>query len=179
MGSLILTHQLKGIVPALKDFDPQDRPNATIVFWTFRVMVGLGFLMLGLGLVSLLLRLKKKVNVSPFFLRWCVLMGPSGVIAILAGWYTTEIGRQPWVVYGVMRTKDAVSNHSEFTLTLSLLIFIVLYFGIFGIGINYMLKLVAKGPKIEGEDEESDHDNTHRPARPLSAAPDHIDPTTL
>ena len=78
-----------------------------------------------------------------------------------------------------MRTKDAVSNHSEFTLTLSLLIFIVLYFGIFGIGINYMLKLVAKGPKIEGEDEESDHDNTHRPARPLSAAPDHIDPTTL
>lgn len=176
LGSLILTHQLNGSVPALKDFPPEDRPNSAIVFWTFRIMVGLGFLMLGLGLTSLLMRVRNKLYQSSSFLKWCTLMGPTGIIAILAGWYTTEIGRQPWVVYGLMRTKDAVSNHSELTLTLSLLIFIILYFGIFGVGISYMLKLIAKGPNIEGEDEETDINYTHRPARPLSAAPDSIDP---
>lgn len=176
LGSLILTHHLKGTIPALKEFSPEDRPNATIIFWTFRIMVGLGFLMLGLGLVSLLMRVKNKLYQSRLFLKFCFLMGPSGIIAILAGWYTTEIGRQPWAVYGLMRTKDAVSNHSELTLSISLFTFIVLYLCVFGIGISYLLKLIAKGPNIEGEDEEPDIDNLHRPARPLSAAPDHIEP---
>ncbi|EHL30819.1 cytochrome ubiquinol oxidase subunit I [Legionella drancourtii] len=177
LGSLILTHHLKGQIPALKDFAPEDRPNATIVFWTFRLMVGLGLLMLGLGLISLFLRIKNKLYQSQLFLKFALLMGPSGVIAILAGWYTTEIGRQPWVVYGLMRTKDAVSNHSALTLSISLIIFIVIYMSVFGIGINYLLRLIAQGPKIEGEDEEPDMKDLHRPARPLSAAPDNIDPT--
>ena len=73
-------------------------------------------------------------------------MGPAGLIAILAGWFTTEIGRQPWVVYGVMRTKDAVSNHSALALSTTLIVFIVVYFVVFGTGISYMLKLVAQGP---------------------------------
>ena len=77
-------------------------------------------------------------------------MGPSGLIAILAGWYTTEIGRQPWVVYGVMRTRDAVSNHSALALSTTLIVIIVMYFAVFGTGISYMLKLVAKGPQEHG-----------------------------
>lgn len=176
LGSLILTHSLNGKIPALKDFDPEDRPNARIVFWTFRIMVGLGLLMLSLGLMSLLLRIKNKLYSSNLFLKCAFLMGPSGVCAILAGWYTTEIGRQPWVVYGIMRTKDAVSNHTTLTLSLSLILFIGLYFCVFGTGIVYLLKLIATGPKIDKEEKELDEEYLHRPARPLSAAPDDIDP---
>jgi cytochrome d ubiquinol oxidase subunit I len=176
LGSLILTHHLYGQVPGLKDFPKEDRPNATIVFFTFRLMVGLGLLMLALGLISLFLRRNDKLYQSPLFLKFALLMGPSGVIAILAGWYTTEIGRQPWVVYGLMRTKDAVSNHSALTLSISLIIFIIIYFGVFGTGISYLLRLIDQGPQIKGEDEELDEKNQHRPARPLSAAPDSIDP---
>lgn len=175
LGSLILTHSIDGQIPALKDFPPEDRPNATIVFWTFRLMVGLGLLMLCLGLMNLLLHFKNKLYSSKLFLKFAFFMGPSGVIAILAGWYTTEIGRQPWVVYGFMRTKDAVSNHSELTLSISLIVFIALYFCVFGTGILYILRLIAKGPQIE-ENTEPDEQNLHRPARPLSAAPDDIDP---
>jgi cytochrome d ubiquinol oxidase subunit I len=106
-------------------------------------------------------------------------MGPAGLIAILAGWLTTEIGRQPWVVYGVMRTDHAVSNHSALALSATLIVFVAMYCAVFGTGIRYMLKLVAKGP-IEGGGEErgSGDGRALRPARPLSAAPDDIDPAT-
>ena len=131
--------------------------------------------MLGLGIMSLFLRYKNRLYQSKFFLRYALLMGPTGLIAILAGWYTTEIGRQPWIVYGLMRTEDAVSNHSATTLSISLIIFIVMYFGVFGTGINYLLRLIARGPN--DTDDHHDGDHTKRPARPLSAAPDNIDPT--
>jgi cytochrome d ubiquinol oxidase subunit I len=94
-------------VPALKEFPPEDRPNSTIVFWSFRVMVGLGMLMIFTGLWSLWLRKRGTLYSSRPFLYLALWMGPSGLIAILAGWFTTEIGRQPWVVYGLMRTADA------------------------------------------------------------------------
>lgn len=176
LGSLILTHTWNGQVPALKSFAPDDRPNSTIIFWTFRIMVGLGGLMLMLGLLSLFLRYKKNLYQSKFFLKYALFMGPAGVLAILAGWYTTEIGRQPWIIYGLMRTKDAVSNHSAVTLSVSLIIFIVVYFCVFGTGINYLLRLIAHGPQ-DGDDQHYDANNAQRPARPLSAAPDDIDPT--
>jgi cytochrome bd ubiquinol oxidase subunit I len=101
-------------------------------------------------------------------------MGPAGLVALLAGWLTTEIGRQPWVVYGVMRTKDAVSNHSALELSITLTVFIVMYLTVFGTGIRYMLKLVAKGPVPSGE--HPPEPESGRPARPLSAVPDLIDP---
>ena len=104
-------------------------------------------------------------------------MGPSGLIAILAGWYTTEIGRQPWIVYCVMRTKDAVSNHSALALSTTLIVFIVMYAIVFGTGISYMLKLVGKGPD-ESEGDADGQGQVQRPARPLSAAPDNIDPVS-
>jgi cytochrome d ubiquinol oxidase subunit I len=178
LGSLILTHSLHGQIPGLKQFAPEDRPNSTIVFWTFRVMAGLGMLMLLLGLAGLWLRWRGRLYGSRLFLRFAMVMGPAGLIAILAGWLTTEIGRQPWVVYGVMRTTDAVSNHSALMLSTTLLVFIVMYFGIFGTGISYMIKLIAKGPSESGDGGHPPHDTGQvlRPARPLSAAPDDIDP---
>jgi cytochrome d ubiquinol oxidase subunit I len=178
LGSLILTHDWNGRIPGLKEFAPEDRPNSTIVFWSFRVMVGLGMLMLLLGVWSLWLRSRQRLFRSKLFLRFAIMMGPSGLIAILTGWYTTEIGRQPWVVYGVMRTKDAVSNHSALALSTTLIVILVMYFAVFGTGVSYMLKLVAKGPEEPGSKDardESDAQN-RRPARPLSAVPDLFDP---
>ena len=102
-------------------FPRQDRPDSTVVFWTFRLMVGLGLLMLLLGLASApWLRWRGRLYDQRLFLWFAVAMGPAGLVAILAGWVTTEMGRQPWVVYGVMRTKDAVSNHSALALTVTL-----------------------------------------------------------
>jgi cytochrome d ubiquinol oxidase subunit I len=178
LGSLILTHEWNGRIPGLKEFAAEDRPNSTIVFWSFRVMVGLGVLMLSLGVWGLWLRWRQRLFRSKLFLRFAVVMGPSGLIAILTGWYTTEIGRQPWIVYGVMRTKDAVSSHSALTLSTTLIVIIVMYFVVFGTGVSYMLKLVAKGPKPEGsEDAAGEHDaQNRRPSRPLSAVPDSFDP---
>jgi len=171
LGSLILTHHWGGQIPGLKEFAPDDRPNATVVFWTFRVMVGLGMLMALLGAWGLWLRWRGALYKTRLFLWFATLMGPAGLVAILAGWLTTEIGRQPWVVYGVMRTRDAVSHHSALALSATLGVFIVMYFIVFGTGISYMLKLVARGP-AHGGDETTDKG---RPARPLSAAPDDID----
>ncbi|MGC2867725.1 cytochrome ubiquinol oxidase subunit I [Proteus vulgaris] len=145
LGSMILTHSLEKQVPALKEFPKEDRPNSLIVFWSFRIMVGLGILMILVGVWGTWLRYKKKLYESKAFLRLTFLMAPSGLIAILAGWFTTEVGRQPWVVYGVQRTRDAVSAHGEMHMSISLLIFLVVYGSVFGIGYAYMLKLIRKG----------------------------------
>ncbi|MDF7660273.1 cytochrome ubiquinol oxidase subunit I [Erwiniaceae bacterium L1_54_6] len=172
LGSLILTHSLDKQVPALKSFPKEDRPNSTVIFWSFRVMVALGLLMITLGVVSLWLRFKGRLYQSRPFLWFALLMGPSGLLAILAGWFTTEIGRQPWVVYGVQRTIDAVSAHGDLHMSISLLAFILVYCSVFGVGYGYMMRLIKQGPQ-EGEG----HDVTpggpgqsNTPARPLSAA---------
>lgn len=180
LGSLILTHSANGQFPGLSEFPAQDRPNSTVVFWTFRVMVGLGFLMLTLGLWAAWLRLRERLYDSRAFLRFATLMGPSGLIAILAGWLTTEIGRQPWVVYGVMRTEHAVSSHSALALSTTLILFIVIYCAVFGAGIRYMLKLIAAGPSTDARETSArHHGQALRPSRPLSAAPDDIAPTSV
>jgi len=153
LGSLILTHKLDGHIPGLKSFPAEDRPDSTVIFWTFRIMAGLGFLMALLGLLGLWCRWRGSLYRSPLLLRFAIAMGPAGLIAILAGWITTEMGRQPWVVYGVMRTRDAVSNHSAATLGLSLVLFVIAYFSVFSTGIYYMLRLVAKGPPVHGAPE--------------------------
>jgi cytochrome d ubiquinol oxidase subunit I len=103
------------------------------------------------------------------FLRFAVAMGPAGLVAILAGWYTTEIGRQPWIVYGVMRTADAVSNHAAATVGATLIVFIITYFAVFGTGVTYMLKLIKAGPDVH--DSPPPLGDNQRPSRPLSAAP--------
>ena len=171
LGSLILTHSLDKQVPALKSFPKEDRPNSTVVFWSFRVMVALGLLMITLGVVSLWLRFKGRLYQSRPFLWFALLMGPSGLLAILAGWFTTEIGRQPWVVYGVQRTIDAVSAHGDLHMSISLLAFILVYSSVFGVGYVYMMRLIKLGPKVgEGHDvNPGGPGQSNTPARPLSA----------
>ena len=172
LGSLILTHSLDKQVPALKWFPKEDRPNSTVIFWSFRVMVALGMLMITLGVVSLWLRFKGRLYESRPFLWFALLMGPAGLLAILAGWFTTEIGRQPWVVYGVQRTIDAVSAHGDLHMSISLLAFIVVYCSVFGVGYHYMMRLIKQGP-VTGEGHVVEHGGPGQkktPARPLSAA---------
>ncbi|MEK8139264.1 cytochrome ubiquinol oxidase subunit I [Morganella morganii] len=146
LASLILTHSLDKQVPALTEFPPEDRPdNVFAVFWSFRVMAGLGMLMLLAAALSLWLRYQGRLYDSRPFQRFMLWMAPSGLIAILAGWFVTEIGRQPWVVYGLQRTTDAVSAHGEMHMSISLLIFFIVYGSVFGIGYIYMMKLIRKG----------------------------------
>jgi len=139
-------------------------------------MVALGLLMIVTGIWSLLLRRGDRLYSSRPFLRLVLLMGPSGLIAILAGWYTTEIGRQPWVIYGLMRTADAVSNHGAGQLGLTLAMFVVVYFAVFGVGMVYVLRLVKKGPVVsEGREKGAGGPGEARtPMRPISAADEAI-----
>lgn len=147
LGSLILTHSWDGAVPGLKSFPKQDRPDSRILFWSFRIMVGLGMLMIVLALLGARLHCRGRLHQSRGFLRFAVAMGPAGYIALLAGWITTEVGRQPWVVYGLLRTADAVSPVSRQQVGLSLLIFVALYTIVFGTGIFYLFKILRSGPQ--------------------------------
>ncbi|MDT8868204.1 cytochrome ubiquinol oxidase subunit I [Vibrio fluvialis] len=156
LGSLILTHSLDKQIPALKSFAKEDRPDSTIVFWSFRVMAGLGMLMILSALTALWLRRKGKLYDTKLFHRFVLLMGPSGLIALLAGWFTTEIGRQPWVVYGMMRTRDAASNHDVLQMSITLALFVIIYFSVFTVGITYMMRLVGKGPTAVEQERVSD-----------------------
>jgi cytochrome bd ubiquinol oxidase subunit I len=172
LGSVILTHSWTGQIPGLKQFPADERPNALIVFWSFRVMVGLGLAMIALGLWSLWLRRGAALYRQRLFLRCAVVMGPGGLLAILAGWVTTEVGRQPWVVYGLLRTADAVSPHGAGSLALTLALFVVSYLFVFGIGIAYVLRMVRKGPQafdLSGSPP-GGPGMARTPARPLSAA---------
>ncbi|MCY1302142.1 putative cytochrome bd menaquinol oxidase subunit I [compost metagenome] len=172
LGSLILTHSLDRQVPALKDFPPEDRPNSTIVFWSFRIMVALGLLMIATGAWSLWLRRRERLFDCRPFLYLVLWMGPSGLIAILAGWFTTEIGRQPWVVYGLMRTANAVSDHGVTQMSVTLTLFVLVYLLVFGVGISYVLRLVRKGPRTDEGKETYDGGPGQKrtPARPLSVS---------
>lgn len=172
LGSLILTHSWDGQIAGLKDFSPEDRPNSTIVFWTFRVMVGMGLLMIALGFWSAWLRWRDALWQHRTFLHCALWMGPSGIIAMLAGWFTTEIGRQPWVIYGVLRTRDAVSAHGVTQLSITLVLFVLIYFAVFGTGFAYMLRLIRVGP-VPHASERVEHGGPgqeRQPMRPLSAA---------
>jgi cytochrome d ubiquinol oxidase subunit I len=147
VGSWVLTHTGGGQIKGLKEFPRDERPNALILFWSFRLMVGLGLLMIVLGLWSLWLRRGGRLHTARPFLRMALWMGPAGLLAVLAGWTTTEVGRQPWVVYGVLRTADAVSGHGAVPLAFTLALFVVSYLFVFGVGIAYVLRLVRKGPQ--------------------------------
>jgi cytochrome bd ubiquinol oxidase subunit I len=153
LGALILTHSLDGTVKGLKDFPKDQRPPAAIVFWSFRLMVGLGFAMLGIGLWSLLRRLKKDALYKDRWLhRAALLMTPSGFIAVLAGWATTEVGRQPYTIYSVLTTAQSASPIAAAAVGTSLLAFIIVYFAVFGAGVFYILRLCGSSPDNNKED---------------------------
>ena len=147
LGSLILTHHADGEVKGLKAFPKDQRPPAEIVFWSFRLMVGIGFAMLGIGIWSLLRRLQKnKLYEDRWLHRAALLMAPSGFVAVLAGWITTEVGRQPYTVYGLLTTAQSASPIAAPAVATSLVAFIIVYFFVFGAGVFYILRLCGKSP---------------------------------
>ena len=149
LGSLILTHSLNGEIKGLKAFKPEDRPPVAIPFFAFRIMVGIGFLMLALVATSWWLRYRRRLFDSPWFLRGCMAMGPLGFVAVLAGWVTTEVGRQPWTVYGLMRTVDSTAPSLKGGDVLaSLLAYMAVYLIIYPSAVFIAARLVRNGPAV-------------------------------
>ena len=146
LASLILAHDLNAPLAGLDTIARRDWPPVAIVFWSFRVMVGLGLAILLLGLSSLLARLRGKLYQWTTLHRLAVMMGPAGFIAVIFGWVTTEVGRQPFTIYHALRTAESVSPIASPAVTGSLLAFIVVYFATFVSGAIYIIKLMAKPP---------------------------------
>jgi len=147
LGSLILKHDPYAPMQGLSDFPRDQWPPAPIVFWSFRIMVALGFAMLGIGLWSLLARARKKLYDWPWLHRAAIAMGPAGFVAVIAGWVTTEVGRQPFTIYGFLRTAESHSPLAAPAVAASLLAFVLVYFSAFGAGTYYLLRLMAKAPE--------------------------------
>jgi cytochrome bd ubiquinol oxidase subunit I len=147
LSSLILRHDWNAPLEGLKSVPREERPPVGLVFWAFRIMVMAGLLMFTLGMVSLWMRWRGRLHDSRFLHRFALIMGPAGFVAVLAGWVTTEVGRQPYVIYNVLRTADAVSPIAAPGVTGSLIAFVVVYFMVFAAGTAYLLKLMAHAPQ--------------------------------
>ena len=154
LASIILTHSLDGEIKGLKEWNPDERPPVAITFWSFRIMVAIGFAMIFTGIVAVILFFRKKLFETRWFQYWCMAMTPSGFIALLAGWFVTEGGRQPYVAYGIIRTSEGVSPVISEQIAITLLLFIITYIFVFGAGSFYIIKLIRKGPQIANDDEE-------------------------
>ncbi len=147
LGSLILTHDWNGEVRGLKTWPRADWPNVMILFFCFRIMVGLAFAMIGLGLWSLWHRWHGSLFAAPWLQRAAVVMGPAGFIALICGWFVTEAGRQPYTVYGLLRTADSVSPLGAPAVASSVAAFIIVYLAVFGAGLFYLLRIILKAPQ--------------------------------
>src|ERR1700744_351636 len=146
MGSLILKHAPDAPMAGLDTVPRENWPPVPITFWSFRIMVGIGFLMFGLGLFSLWSRWRGRLFDSRLLHVFALLMGPAGFIAVLAGWVTTETGRQPFTVYGLLRTADSASPLAAPAVGASLIAFVIVYFIVFAAGVIYVLRLMAQPP---------------------------------
>jgi cytochrome d ubiquinol oxidase subunit I len=147
LSSLVLKHDWNAPLAGLDTIPRDEWPPVAVVFWSFRLMVGLGMAIFGLGLLSLLARLRGKLFESRRLHALAVLLGPAGFVAVIAGWVTTEVGRQPFTVYHALRTAQSVSPIATPAMSASLLAFVVVYFAAFGSGAWYILKLMAKAPQ--------------------------------
>ncbi|HVO90249.1 MAG TPA: cytochrome ubiquinol oxidase subunit I [Casimicrobiaceae bacterium] len=169
LASLYLKHDIDATVQGLKSVPRDQRPPVLPVFFSFRIMVGMGLLMLALVVWAAILRMRRRLYETPAFLNACIVMLPAGFLAVVAGWTVTEVGRQPWLVYGLMRTRDGVSpTLATSDVMISFAIYIVVYLIVFGAGIFYMARLARAGPPVEVETR--DAALGERPARPLSGA---------
>ena len=170
LGSLILTHKYNGNLRGLKEWPATDRPPVAIPFFAFRAMAGIGFLMLALVAIGALLRRWRQLFQARWFLWWCVAMAPLGFLAVLAGWTTTEVGRQPWTVYGLLRTAESVSpSLTGFDVIVSLAGYVLVYLVMFPFGLSQMARMVRRGP-VEPEPEQ-DVIEGGRPLSPVQALP--------
>jgi cytochrome d ubiquinol oxidase subunit I len=148
LGALILTHDWNGSIKGLKDFPPQDRPPSPVVFWAFRIMVGLALLMAAVGLWAAWLRARGRLYASRRLPLAVLAMAPSGFIALLAGWTVTEVGRQPFTVYGLLRTVDSVSPVGSPGVAVSLAGFVAVYLIVFGAGFAFLVRLMRRPPTV-------------------------------
>jgi cytochrome d ubiquinol oxidase subunit I len=167
-SSLILNHSLTAPLAGLDTIPDDEQPPVFIVFWSFRIMVGLGLLMVGLGAWSLWARWRGTLFTSRALHRCAVAMGPSGLVAVLAGWVTTEVGRQPYTVWGLLRTADSVAPLDAAAVGASLIAFVVVYFIVFGAGTFYLLRLMAYPPASGGPE---DWEEQSGPIRTAGIAP--------
>jgi cytochrome d ubiquinol oxidase subunit I len=158
------------VVRGLKEWPKEDRPPVALVFFAFRIMVAIGFAMLGLILLGWILHWRNRLYTSPWFLRLCEFAMPLGFIAILAGWTTTEVGRQPWTVYGLMRTADSVTpSLTAFDVMLSLALYIVVYLMVYPVALMFIVRLVRAGP-AQADAMEAPV-SSGRPRQPVEALP--------
>lgn len=165
IASLIITHDPNGLFKGLKDFKPQDRPPVVPVFFAFRVMVAIGMTMIAIGFVGAWLWWRRSLFETGWYLRPLTYAWPLGFIAILAGWWVTETGRQPFVVHGILRTLDAVSPVTFGAILTSLILFVLVYTSVFSMGVLYINRLIEKGPLGKAVEP-----TNALPSRPLSAA---------
>ena len=149
LSSLILRHDWNAPLDGLDTIPDDEQPPVGMVFWAFRIMVALGFAMLGIGVWSLWVRWKGRLYDAPWLHRAAVAMAPSGLIAVLAGWITTEVGRQPYTVYGLLRTADSAAPLAASAVGASLIAFIIIYFAVFGAGTFYILRLMSHPPVFD------------------------------
>jgi cytochrome d ubiquinol oxidase subunit I len=146
MGSVILKHSMNAPMAGLDTVPRENWPPVPITFWSFRIMVGMGLLMFALGLFSLWARWRGTLYQSRLLHLFAIAMGPAGFVAVVAGWVTTETGRQPFTVYGLLRTADSASPLAAPAVGSSLLAFVIVYFAVYAAGITYLLRLMAKTP---------------------------------
>ncbi len=168
LGSIILTHSLHGTIEGLKDFPADQRPYVLPIFFAFRIMAGLGFAMVGVALSGLLLRRKGRLFTTRWFHKVAVAMTPAGFIAVLAGWTVTEEGRQPWTVYGLLRTAHSASPLTTPEVATSMAVFVVLYSLLLVAVCYYAARIIAKGPDAAPHHEITDET---RPGWDASAQP--------
>jgi cytochrome d ubiquinol oxidase subunit I len=165
-ASLILTHRMNGLFPGLLSVPEKDRPPVKLVFFSFRIMLGLGFFMIGAALLGAFLWWRGSLFETRWYLRVMAQSWWIGFVAVIAGWVVTESGRQPWIVQNVMRTADAISPVPGATIAGTLALFVVAYGVVFSFGIFYMNRLIAKGLN----EPETDDSSEHFSGNPISAA---------
>ncbi|HEY9214165.1 MAG TPA: cytochrome ubiquinol oxidase subunit I [Ancylobacter sp.] len=166
LGSLILTHTWEGTIKGLKDFARNDRPPVAVPFFAFRVMVGIGFLMILVGWLGVFLLWRRRIFETDWYLWPVRHVWPLGFIAILSGWFVTEVGRQPWIATGILRTLDAASPVEAWAVATTLVLFVLVYGVVFSGGIYYINRLIVKGP--QGASLETPEEGM--PSRPLASA---------
>ena len=168
LGSLILTHDVNGVVPGLKDYPRADRAPAAIPFFAFRIMVGIGLVMLALVAAGLWLRLRGRLYDRDWYLRALTVASPLGFVAVIAGWTTTEVGRQPWTVYGVMRTAQSVTpSLTGLDVLISLAGYVAVYAIMFPAGLWMVARIVRAGTTAHA----APPVGAGRPAAPVKPVP--------
>jgi cytochrome d ubiquinol oxidase subunit I len=156
LSSLILKHDPNAPMPGLDTIPEENQPPVGIVFFAFRIMVAIGFLMVAMGLWGAWARWRGRLYTSRWLHRAAVAMGPSGLVAVISGWLTTEVGRQPFTVYGFLRTADSASPIAASAVGTSLVAFVIIYFVVFGAGVFYIFRLMSRPPEVAEPDVDSE-----------------------